>query len=101
MMTPIPPAALFSLIQADWPVDFLFRLCVQAINGVYNRSASQIKAHVGDSEFYTLLEAFQRLQQFEEIGLRVAGGKGETLIVFRRHTDPPIEADGQLIRKQL
>jgi len=101
MMTPIPPSALFSLIQANWPVDFLFRLCVQAVNGVYNRTVAQMKAHAGDLEFYALLEAFQRIQQSGAMGLRVGGNKGETLIVFRRHKDLQTEADHLLVREKL
>ena len=102
MMTPIPPAALFSLIQANWPAVFLFRLCVQAVNGVYNSTAAAIKAHPSDPDFYAVIEALQRLQQAGGMGLRVEGAKkGETLVVFQRRVDEATEADRHLIRQKL
>ena len=39
MMAPIPPTALLNLVQAGYPVDLVFRLLVQSINGVQNRYA--------------------------------------------------------------
>src|SRR5262245_14240474 len=43
-MTPIPPAALLSLIQAGYPIDVLLRLTVHAVNGVRNRYGGDIRA---------------------------------------------------------
>jgi hypothetical protein len=37
LMTPIPIRGLLFLIQSEYPVDFLFRIGVQTINGVDNR----------------------------------------------------------------
>src|SRR4029453_12539264 len=37
LMTPIPPAALLSMIQAGNPVDLVLRLAVHVVNGIYNR----------------------------------------------------------------
>lgn len=68
MMTPIPPAALFSLVQANWPVGFLFRLCVQAINGVYNSTAAAMKARTGDPDFYAVVEALNACNRPEAWG---------------------------------
>lgn len=102
MMTPIPPAALFSLIQANTPVPFLFRLCVKAINGIYNRTGGQLQARRADPDFYALLEAFQRIQQSGAMGLRVEGEKEKAVtIVLGRPGDAAIEADRQFIRKTL
>jgi hypothetical protein len=102
MMTPIPPAALFSLMQANWPIPFLFRLCVKAINGIYNRTASQLVARAADPDFYALLEAMQRIQQAGALGLRVEGAKGEIVtVVLGRLGDAAIEVDRQFIRKTL
>src|SRR5262249_15532172 len=102
LMTPIPPAALFSLIQANYLVPFLFQLCVKAINGIYNRTGGQLQVRRADPDFYALLEAFQRIQRAGAIGLRGEGAKGETvLVVFGRQTDAAIEADRQFIRKTL
>ena len=37
LMSPVPPPAILSLMQAGYPVDRVFRLLVQEINGVRNR----------------------------------------------------------------
>jgi hypothetical protein len=41
LMTPIPVEAILSLIQADYPVNFILRICVQTINNVNNRCGPQ------------------------------------------------------------
>ncbi|MBW1860702.1 MAG: hypothetical protein JRI70_11820, partial [Deltaproteobacteria bacterium] len=38
LMTPIPVEGILSLIQADYPVNFILRICVQTINNIDNRS---------------------------------------------------------------
>ena len=40
LMTPIPPISLFSLIQAAWPVDFIFRISIKSMNGIIMRLKS-------------------------------------------------------------
>ena len=37
LMTPVPPAAILSLIQAGYPVDLTLRLAVHTLNGIRNR----------------------------------------------------------------
>ena len=37
LMTPIPPAAILSFLQAGYPVDLVLRLAVHAINGIHSR----------------------------------------------------------------
>ena len=36
LMTPIPPAAILSFLQAGYPVDLVLRLTVHAINGIHS-----------------------------------------------------------------
>src|ERR1043166_7669636 len=40
LMTPIPPAAILSFLQAGYPVDLVLRLTVHAINGIHSRYGS-------------------------------------------------------------
>ncbi len=44
LMTPVPPAALLSLIQAGNPVDLVLRLAVHVVNGIYNRYGGDVRA---------------------------------------------------------
>jgi len=43
MMSPIPPAAILSLIQGGYPVDFVFRALVHEINGIRNRFGGEAR----------------------------------------------------------
>ena len=69
-MTPIPPPALFMLIEQGWPVGMLMQVGVQRINGISNNK-SEARGQAADPDFARLLMAFQRLQASGALGLRV------------------------------
>jgi hypothetical protein len=71
MMMPIPPAAIMNIIQAGYPVDMVFRLTVQSLNGIDNRRVSQLYVRPADPEFYALLPYFGRIQASGDIGVQV------------------------------
>jgi hypothetical protein len=95
LMTPIPPAALLSLIQAGNPVDLVMRLGVHVVNGIYNRYGGDARARAADPEFYVLLERLRRIQLSGAIGLRVRRIDRDeaVMMVFRAKVDPSVEAD--------
>ena len=70
LMTPIPPPALFMLIEQGWPVDMLMQIGVQRINGISNNKGG-LRGHAADPDFARLLAALQRLQSSGVLGLRV------------------------------
>jgi len=82
MMTPIPPSAILSVIQAGLPLENVFRLGVQAINGVDNRRVRVDHVRPASPEFYVLLQDLGRLQNAGDIGARVDKDAQLTL-VFR------------------
>jgi hypothetical protein len=86
LMTPIRPSALFALIQAGWPVDSLFRLCVQSINGIENRFGGSARMRQADPEFYPLLKALRDIQDSGAIGVRLEKIKKNftTIMFFQR-----------------
>jgi hypothetical protein len=102
-MTPIPPAAILSFLQAGYPVDLVLRLCVHAINGIHSRFGGSARTREADPEFYPLIEKLRNIQQSGEIGLRVKknANQTESLIVFGRKPNPAIEADRDDVRKLL
>jgi len=100
MMTPIPPSAVVSLIQAGYPADAVFRVLIHSINGVQNRYGGSAAAHPADPEFYPLIEKMRRIQASGAIGLRVQK-TNETVVVFRGKVDENIEADILEVRKIL
>jgi len=85
MMTPIPPSAILNVIQAGFPVEGVFRLAVQAVNGVDNRRVRLRSVRPANPQFYALLEDLARLQDADAIGARVVQvDKVEKLtLVFR------------------
>ena len=85
LMTPIPPVAILNLVQSGYPVDLLFRACVQSINGIQNSFGGPAIAHDADPEFYSLIDKLRQVQASGEIGIKVqkAGEKEGARIVFR------------------
>jgi hypothetical protein len=104
LLRPIPPAAIFQLIQAGYAVDPFFQLTVRAINGIYNRSSRGSGTRDADPEFYQLLDALRRLQLSEAIDFRLEkrGWEETSIISFRssRFT-PAVEQDLLFVRKVL
>ncbi len=102
-MTPIPPAALLSLIQAGNPVDLVLRLTVNVVNGIHNRFGGDLRARPAEPEFFLLLERLRRIQLSGGIGMRVRRTDREeaTVLTFRQKVDPPIEADILAVRQML
>lgn len=103
LMTPIPPAAILSLIQANYPVDLVLRLCVHSVNGVRNRYGGAARARPADPEFYPLIEKLKRIQASGAIGLRVqkTTDKDATLMTFRGKVDEATGEDILAVRKLL
>ncbi len=103
LMTPIPPTAILSLIQANYPVDLVLRLCVHSVNGIRNRFGGSARARPADPEFYSLIEKMRRLQASGAIGLRVqkTNEKEATLMTLRGKADEATEADTYAVRTVL
>lgn len=105
MMTPIPPPALFMLIESGWPVGMLLQIGAQSINGISNRKGGA-GGHAADPDFPRLLMALQRIQASGAIGLRVevsekAKREGTIMTVRNKDLAPEVRADMDLVRKLL
>jgi hypothetical protein len=103
LMTPIPPAAILSLIQANYPVDLVLRLCVHSVNGIRNRYGGAARARPADPEFQPLLDGLRRLQASGAIGLRVhkTNETEATLMTFRGKVDQATARDSLAVREML
>jgi len=103
LMSPVPPPAIFSLIQAGYPVDLVFRLLVQEVNGVRNRFGGEARAQSAEPEFYSLIEKMRKIQLAGAIGMRFKRKEKEesTFLVIRGERDPAIEALSTEVRKLL
>ena len=103
LLTPVRPESIFSMVQAGWPVDRVFQICVQSINGLNNRAGSMAFARQADPDFYRLLLALRRIQQSGGVGIRVkkVDDQVATIIVFKRDIDETLVLDTNLIRRLL
>ncbi len=103
LMTPVPPAAVLSLIQAGYPIDLTLRLTVHTLNGIDNRFGGAARRRPADPEFYELLARLRRIQDSGAIGLRVqrVGREEATVLTLRQKVDPSIEADALRVRQLL
>jgi hypothetical protein len=66
LLTPIPPEALFALVQSGWPTDLMFRLTISKMNGVEDADPPK----QADPRFREMLSVWTRLRDARVIGLR-------------------------------
>jgi len=65
LLQPIPPVAVFQLLQGGWPASLVFRTVVGSVNGLRNASAGV----ASDPGFDELSEALSRVQRVGNIGI--------------------------------
>jgi hypothetical protein len=85
MMMPLPVSAILNVLQGGYPVEYVFRLTVQSVNGVDNRRVQLRHIRPANPEFYSLIKAFDRVQSSGEVGVRVekADGQEKLALIFR------------------
>lgn len=105
LMTPIRPAAILSLVQSGRPVDHVFRVCIESVNGIYNRVGGRMRTHQADPDFYRLIASLRKIQNSMAVGTRIQETKDKkqvTLMSFRKKDiDPDIVAEMDAVRKIL
>jgi len=103
LLKPIPPTALLSLIQAGWPANFLFLVCVKAINGIYNQSAALLFPREEHPEWDCLLAVFTRIQQSGGLGMRIErkDSKESSVMFFPQKLDEEIAQEFVTFRELL
>lgn len=100
LLRPITPTAIFSMIQAGYPADFILQATTRAINGKYNRSTTN---HAADPAFYELTRALRRIQLSEGLGMRIErkGQEDTTLLFFRARITPQLSSDIDTVAREL
>lgn len=102
LLTPIPPHALFLLIQSGWNADFLLRVCLTAINDLYNSSERRLSTHEADAGFDRLLDILTEMQRTGGLGSRLVERQGEkTIIFFRQNLDDRVKQNSKEITELL
>ena len=102
LLTPISPEALFSLVKSGWSADFLLKICLTAINDMYNNSGRQQLSREADKEFTELLVTLTKVQQAGGLGARlVTRDGGKTIVFFRRNLDNELQGKIDRVRELL
>jgi hypothetical protein len=88
LLTPIPPEALFALVQSGWSADLMFRLTVSKMNGVQDADPP----FQADPRFRELLSVWTRLRDARVIGLRRSKNENDTARIILYVTDVDFDA---------
>lgn len=92
LLAPIPPHAILTLVQSGWNVDFIFRICLSAINDLYNTSRRQMIMRNADENFNKLVATLSAIQRAGGMGARLIERDGsDSIVFFRRLTDGAVE----------
>ena len=100
LLQPVPPVAVFQLLQGGWPVDLVLQSVVTSINGLRNDNARREE----DQDFRQLVDALTRIQRSGRLAIRVEAHKARPAVMLvlgpsGEHT--PRGADRALIIKLL
>jgi len=105
LMTPIPPPALLSMIQAGYRADVVLRVTVNAVNGVRNRFGGGGRLRKADPEFFPLTEKLREVQNSGAMGLRVSRGapnaNNGTVLVMKGKIPQEVAEERSAIRQIL
>ncbi len=91
-MTPIPPSAILFLMQSGWPIDVIFPLTVDTVNGLRSNVFAGKDAREGDPDFYRVIALLRKIQKSGTVGMRIVKGKDQkesTVMFFHQKNIPP------------
>jgi len=100
LLQPIPPTAVFQMLQAGWSANLVISTVVSSINGLRNDTLGI----GGDPGFFQAVEALTRIQRAGGFGIRVEPRKdgGAVVLVLRRGTvDKQLQEDARRVRELL
>jgi hypothetical protein len=100
LLQPVPPAAVFRLLQGGWPADLVMQTVVSSINGLRNESDG-VDA---DASFRRLLETMTRIQRAAGLGIRMEtqkDGGSVVVVLLRADADTALREDARRVRELL
>jgi hypothetical protein len=103
LIRPIPPQAIFAMIESGPPADLVLRVTVRAINGLYNFSTSQTRARAADPTFNMVIDAIRRIQQDGALSVRIEkhDDQESTYIGFHHSGDEEVEKSIRFVKDKL
>jgi hypothetical protein len=93
LMQPIPTTVIMSLVYAGYPIDQVFKLTVNSINGIKNNFGGSARRHEASPEFFPLLDCFKKLQGKDFIDItstRISETKEELFIEIGQQQDTAV-----------
>jgi hypothetical protein len=105
MVEPVPPAAIFRVMQSGYAADFVLSLGVDSLNGLRNRSLRGGTVQAADPDFLRVIELMREIQEAGGVGIRTTVGedKQRGIVMVLRRDDVPEEvlAKGHEVRRLL
>lgn len=105
MVEPVPPAAIFRVMQSGYAADFVLALGVDSLNGLRNRSFRGGSAQQADTNFVRAIELMRKIQEAGGVGLRTTIGpdkeKGIVMVLRRDNVSDEVVAWGKEVRSLL
>jgi hypothetical protein len=86
LLTPIPPGAVFNMVQSGWPAELVLPLTVWSINQISSDIARPSIHRQADPELAEMLAIWRRLRDSGELGVRKASaedGQGYSILFLR------------------
>jgi len=81
LLTPVPPEALFALVQSGWPAQLLFRMVASSINGVKDANEGPLLRSQADPRYREMLAVWTRLRQQDVLGLRRSKDEADNAVI--------------------
>lgn len=102
LLTPIAPAAVFSMVQSGWSIEGVLRTTVRSMNGI-GGPAHGIAAREEDPRWEPLIAALGRLQAGDAFDVRVNREKTDeaVMLVIRGDMSESLAKDMRLVRETL
>ncbi len=80
LLTPLPPATLFFLIQSGWSVNKILGLATSSINGLLNAIKDPVGRRPADPQFKELIRLLEKIQFAGVLGMDIGGTEDQPTI---------------------
>lgn len=100
LLQPVPPSALFQLLQGGWPADLVLGTVATSVNGKRN-SIAGVDA---EPDFRRLVEALTRIQRSGGLSIRVdarQGGSAVIVIIRPGEAGSELSQDARAVQQML
>jgi hypothetical protein len=87
VMTPLPVSGILLMVQSGYPIDVVFRFCLNSINGLQNAYGGSF-GRPGDPRFHELLTLLREDQQAGSLGVDSSPQRRDFVLYLR----PPADA---------